>query len=240
MTTTPQGTSAISDDQIFHMTAFARGQLSGPDFEQWLLKQDGLQNALGDELHWSLLSAPYGDRDEVWRLRQLLGTALERLKTCECATVDDIAAISTWGDFDYAKFFGTFDKIIVYGVKKWWLYISKCRCCGSVWLVSSDSRIYDQFFIKRIDEATLSEARAGKWPKDFLTYEDVLSTGRKLCTPPRFCDPMAHGLQFTVEDLLAERPAITSLKIAHLLGLSEQHAAQLVEKVTTLGVDTIP
>lgn len=239
MTTTPQGTNA-SDDQIFHMTAFARGQLSGPDFEQWLFTQDGLLEVLGEELHWSLLSASYSDLDEVWSLRQLLGSALERLKNCECATVGDIAAISTWGDFDYAKFFGTFDRMVIYGVEKWWLYISRCRCCGSVWLVSADSRIYDQFFIKRIDEVTLSEAKAGRWPADFLTYEDVLSVGRKLCTPPRFSDPMAHGLQFTVEDLLAERPAMTSLEIAHLLGLSEPQAAQLAEKVTTFGVDAIP
>jgi hypothetical protein len=171
------------------------------------------------------------NREEVWNLRQSLIAHLDRSKQCECFATRDVAVIPMGGDLKFERVFETLERKADYGPDKWWLYIDKCRVCSSVWLIAQDDRIYDDFFFRRVDEAVLAKAVMGEWPQHFSTYESVLSAGRTLSSPPRFFDPMAGSLQWSVEDLLKERPAISIDEIANLLGLSINHAARLVRKV---------
>lgn len=226
----------MTDDQVSTLWAFARGDLPGQDLENWLFAQSGLEEVLGEELHWSLVSGNYSDRDEVWKLRHALARALNSTKQCECPAIRNVAAIPMGGDFYFEKVFEPLSQLIEYGSEKWWLYISKCRRCTTIWLIAQDDRIYDEFFLVRVDEATLDDAREGRWPQQFMTYEDVLATGRKLSNPPRFLDPMAGSLQWTVEDLLKERSSISAEEIANLLGVSIRHASTLMRKVQPLRV----
>ncbi|KRA81639.1 hypothetical protein [Altererythrobacter sp. Root672] len=221
----------MTDDQLSQLWAFSRGDLPARKFEEWLLAQNGLEEPIGEELHWALESGDYSNRDEVWKLRKSLALALGSQKECECPAIRDAAAIPMGGDFYFEKVFDTLDQLVEFGPEKWWLYISKCRCCATVWLIAQDDRIYDEFYFQRIDEAALADARLGHWPPQLQTYEDLLSTGRKLSNPPRFFDPMAGSLQWAVEDLLKERPTISTDEIGNLLGLSKEHAMALVGKV---------
>lgn len=142
---------------------------------------------------------------------------------CHCQSLDDLAAVPMGFDgFDEAVF-ATLDVVRRHGPDLWWLYLSLCSACGQHWLVAQDERIYDQYFLKRLDPATTNAVTAsGTWPDDFITYERVLALGRAMCVPPRFFDPLAYSLQWTVEDLRKERPAISPGEIAHLLGSQQR------------------
>ena len=220
----------MNQDQLAHLWAFARGDTVGTEFEKWFLAQDGLEGPLGKQLHWDLTSSSYADRDEVWRLRQSLARTLEPLKVCECPCIRDNSAIAMGGDFYFEKVFSTLDQVVEYGSEKWWLYISKCGSCGTIWLVAQDDCIYDEFFLKRITAEELAQSQTGKWPDQFQTYEQVLVMGRELSTPPRFLDPMAGSLQWAVEDLVRDRPSIEPAEVGNLLGVSNKHAAKLMRK----------
>ncbi len=221
----------MTDDELSRLWAFSRGDTPGADFERWFLAQEGLEGPLGEELHWELLAGDYADRDRVWSLRKSLGHVLDPLRQCECPTIRDVAAVPMGGDFYFEKVFETLDRILEYGPEKWWLHVSKCRQCATVWLIARDERIYDEFYLVRLGESALADAQSGKWPDHFQTYEAVLAIGRELTNPPRFLDPMARSLQWAVEDLLKERPAISAQEIAHLLGLSDANASALMRNV---------
>ncbi|NIJ20781.1 hypothetical protein FHS95_002473 [Sphingomonas naasensis] len=221
----------MNDAGLAMFWAFSRCDLAGPEFDRWFSSQPGLEAQLGADLYLDLLCGNYADREALWRLRRSLDPLLTPLRQCECPTLRDLAATPMGGDFHFEKIFESFERIVDFGPEKWWLHLSRCSRCATFWLIAQDERIYDEFFLHRIDETVASEARAGRWPRRFFTYEDVLATGRALSNPPRFLDPMAGSLQWTVEDLLGERPDITVEEIAHLLGLSAEHAAALLRRV---------
>lgn len=211
-----------------NLWAFARGDTAGPDFERWLFRQDGLEAALGSDLHWDLVSADYADREIVWDLRKAVRHYLEPLKACECPAIPNRAAIPMGGDYYFVTVWATLDDVLEYGPGKWWLYFSRCRACDTVWLIAQDGRFYDEFFFIRSDAEALAQARSGQWPEPFQTYESVLAIGRELSTPPTFLDP-STSLKSIVDDLLIERPDIAAADIAHLLGLSRAQADRLVD-----------
>ena len=220
----------MTEDQLSNLWAFARGETPGTVFEQWFFKQEELEGQLGEELHFELLSSPYGDREQVWKLRKSLMTALEPLRRCECPTIRDMSAIPMGGDFYFEKVFEPLEEVIRYGPERWWLYISRCGTCSTNWLVAQDERIYDEFFMKRLSDAEVERAKAGQWPEQFQSYGDVLSVGCATSNPPRFLDPMAASLIWTAEDLLRERSDIKTQEVARVLGLSDRHAERLVER----------
>jgi hypothetical protein len=219
----------MTEDQLDKLWAFTRGDTPAAEFEQWSYAQSGLEAALGEDLHWSLLSGDYANRDEVWKLRQRVADVLSPLKQCECPTIPDLGAVPMGAEFYFEKVFETLEQKLEFGPDKWWLYLSKCRCCQTVWLIAQDDRIHDDYFMVRSSDTELAEAQAGRWPQQFQTYEDVLATGRKLSNPPQFCDPMAGSLQWTAEDLLKERHNISAKEIGYLLGLSDKHASALLK-----------
>lgn len=173
-------------------------------------------------------------------LRRDLENTLKSYLICECPIIQNFAAIPMGGDFYSETVMSNFEPLADYGSEKWWLYVSKCKQCNTVWMIAQDDRIYDQFFFNRITDQELSDCLSGDWPSKFLTYGRVLACGRKLGNPPRFIDEFAYSLQWTVEDLLKERAAISTEEIAWLLGLSIQHAKSLVHNVKTYGADSLP
>jgi len=220
----------VTDEQHSWLWAFARGDAPGAEFERWFLDQEGLEAALGDELHWELQSGDYRDKDTVWLMRKALREALAAQASCECLATRDVTAVAMGSD-EARTVFETLDRVVTYGPEKWWLYLSKCRTCGTIWLIAQDERIYDEFYLARTDEAALTDALSGKWPDRFRTYESVLAIGRELNHPPQFLDPMSNALLATIEDLFEERPGISVREIGHLLGLTDEHAAALVNMV---------
>lgn len=219
----------VTDDQLSQLWAFVRGETAPKTFEQWIFDQADLEDPLG-ALHWELLSADYSDRDAVWHLRQALGSALDRYRLCGCPRVRDLSALDMGTDPFVQTVVATLDEVVGSQPETWWRYISRCRCCGTNWLVAQEERIYDAFFMLRVSDDVVDRAQAGEWPERFSTFEDVLSLGRQVSRPCRFLNAFDSGLIWTAEDLLLQRPAIQAAEIAHLLGLTEPHATALMRK----------
>lgn len=221
----------MTEEQTSRLWAFARGDIEPQAFESWFFEQEGIEAELGEELNLNLLSADYRDeRDAVPQLRKRLALHLEPIRRCECPKVKDMSAIPMGGDFHFERVFEPLVTKLEFGKAKWWLYISSCSICQTHWLVAQDDLIYDDFFMRRISSDEVDEAMAGRWPETFKTHESVLSFGRTVSRPPVFFDRYAASLIWTVEDLREERPEIVASEIGYLLGLSENHAAELVSK----------
>jgi len=218
----------MTEDQLSELWAFARGDRVALDFEKWFLSQNDLEGTLGEDLHWSLASANYGNRDEVWKLRKALAAKLEPTKQCECMSVRDLGVVPMGGDGLDERTFATLERIKEYGGKLWWLYISKCNVCREHWMIAQDERIYDNYYLKRLQPSEADDIlNGGGWPDDFITYERVLKLGRTLSQPWTFSDPRSPSLVWTADDLRNERPDITIEEIAYLLAISPAEAALL-------------
>lgn len=218
----------LTASQLEHFWAFVRGDLEPLTFERWFLGEQGMEEALGENLHWDLTCSDYRDASEVRRLRQLLKDLINNDSPCECRLLRDSDVVPMGGDGLDERFFATVERIADHGGRQWWLYLSRCNACEQHWLVAQEERIYDDFFIKRMSP---DEARTiltdGKWPDTFQTYEDVLAAGLKSSQAGRFFDPLAGSLVWTVEDLLEENPSITEARMSELLGISTAHVATL-------------
>lgn len=226
-----------ADQQLERLWAFVRGDEDPLEFEKWFLAEEGLEPVLGSELHWALTSSSYHDRETVWKLRRRLLDALSQFNVCECPTLRHLDHVPMGGEVDSdGKFrsdhvFETIKEIVKYGPTKWWLDIRRCQACLTNWLVAQEERIYDEWFMQRVDRATVENAEAGLWPDRFSSYEDVLSVGRELSSAGVFLDGNAASLQWTVEDLLGDRPDITAEEVGPLIGISPHHADRLMRKV---------
>jgi hypothetical protein len=166
---------------------------------------------------------------------------IQPTSACLCDTLPDFAVIPMGFDDLDIRVFATLDRLRDHGGDPWWLYLSRCSACRQHWMVAQEERVYDDYFLKRLDAETATGiVDKGIWPADFLTYEQVLTLGRTMSTPPRFHDAFAYSLQFTVEDLRKARPAITANEIAYLLGLTDRHARLLFWKVRLFGAAKLP
>jgi len=115
-----------------------------------------------------------------------------------------------------------------HGGDQWWLFVSTCTVCGQGWMIAQESRLYDNYYLRRISPAEMVQiADDACWPDDFLTFEKILRLGRTMSTPPRFLDPRSPGLVWTAEDLRRERPDISTEEIAYLLGVPVAQAKRL-------------
>ncbi len=219
----------MTEEQLSRLWAFARGDIAGLDFEKWFLGQDGLESPLGESLHWSLASASYSNRDEVWKLRHLLAQGLEPRKQCECPSIRDLAGIPMGGDGLDERVFATIENVLEHGGDLWWLRLSMCSVCGQNWMIAQEERIFDEYFLRRLgDEEARQISSEGRWPAEFLTYERVLKVGRILTQPCIFLDPLSPSLVWTAQDLRKERPDISAEEIAHLLGVTPKNVARLL------------
>lgn len=233
----------MNASQRLELWRFARGDADIPAFEQWLYAQQGLEGALGEVLYMSLISCQFSDKDAVWQARNALRELLTLDETCECRSIRDLASIPMGGEeladgrFYFEKLFDSLNEIASYGPDKWWLSIYRCNQCDQNWMAAQEERIYDEFLFQRISASQAQQVLQGEWPDTFWTYEKTLAAARKFSEAPQFFDPMAYSLQFTVDDLLKDRPGITESEIANLLGLSARHCARLVKRVRQSGTD---
>ena len=220
----------MDNRQLAKLWAFSRGDATIADFEQWLYEQDGLEAALGSDLHWALISANYNLKDELWALRKAVSAALKPLSACECLSLRDLAVVPMGCDGLDERVFATVKPVCDHGGPQWWLYLSKCTSCGQDWMVAQEDRIYDDYFLRRIDKTLAGQiVAANEWPSEFMTYEAVLKLGRKLSQPCSFIEALSSALVSTAADLRKERPGITVEEIAYLIGVEPTHAVRLLE-----------
>jgi hypothetical protein len=133
------------------------------------------------------------------------------------------------------RVFASLDQVQAHGGDQWWLYISICTKCGQNWMIAQDDRIYDNFYLRRLDPATVNAIQGRRqWPAEFMTYERVLSFGRTMSKPWTFLDPRSPALVWTAEDLRRERPDISVEEIAYLLGIPGRDAERLFRKPTLI------
>jgi hypothetical protein len=127
--------------------------------------------------------------------------------------------------------FSTIERVCNHGGDLWWLYMSRCCACGQNWMIAQEERIYDDYYLRRLDaaqaEGILSERR---WPDEFITYERVLRIGRTLGRACTYFDPLSPALVDTANDLRKARPGINVLEIADLLGIPPGNAALLLTR----------
>jgi hypothetical protein len=148
---------------------------------------------------------------------------------CCCASLQDLSAVPMGGDGLDERVFATLEIVSNHGGDLWWLYLSKCSACGQHWMVAQEERIFDEYFLRRLEESAAARIAAeGQWPAEFLTYEAVLKIGRSFGQPCIFFEALSPSLVATVHDLRKERPDITLREIADLVGVSRIHAALLL------------
>jgi hypothetical protein len=147
---------------------------------------------------------------------------------CRCASLADLAVVPMGGDGLDERIFATLENVRDHGGALWWLYLSKCGACGQHWMIAQEERIFDDYYLRRLDAAQAREiVSGGRWPEEFVTYERVLRIGRALSRPWIYLDDLSPALIATVQDLRKARPEITLNEIAHLLGVAPGHAARL-------------
>lgn len=148
---------------------------------------------------------------------------------CLCASLSDLAVVRMGWDGLDDRVFVTIEKICDHGGDQWWLHLERCRACGQHWMVAQEERIYDDYYLRRLDQTAARKITDAQiWPDEFITYERVLKIGRALSSPCAFADSLSSALVCTVQDLRRERPDISILEIAHLLGIPPGCAAQLL------------
>ncbi|UDF05486.1 hypothetical protein [Asticcacaulis sp. AND118] len=215
---------------------FVRCDTTTTDFEAWVYAYEAtLLTELGVDLHLALLEMNYADRNQVERMRERLEGLLRPALACECEAVADEDVIPMGMERRDERFFATVDEAARHGGKAWWLWLGKCKACGDHWLIAQEERIYDDYFVDRLSDEDAAHILADKqWPAKYLTYEDVLRTGRVRSKPCRFVDRMANSLVWTVQELRRDRPEIDEREMADLLGIDALHAKELLKKSNTL------
>ena len=148
---------------------------------------------------------------------------------CCCRSLPNLAVVPMGGEGQDERVFARLDQIRDHGGDLWWLYLSRCGACGQHWLVAQDDRIYDNYYLQRLDPAEARGITEGeRWPDVFISYERVLRFGRTLSQAWTILDPMSPSLVWTAEDLRRERPDITVDEIAYLLAIETKAAARLL------------
>jgi hypothetical protein len=132
------------------------------------------------------------------------------------------------GDDQDERIFATVEYLRSHSGDQWWLHSGACRICSQGWLIAQDTRIHDNYCLKRLSTEELNGILLeDEWPQDFLTFEQVLRAERDAGLTCRFSDPLSPSLKWTVEDLRRERSDITNDEIAYLLAIPSQNVAAL-------------
>ena len=230
----------LTEDQRQILWKFVRGDVSANDFEDWLYNEAALETAFEDEAYLTLIGCNFRSKEDTFTLKASIRSALEAGENCHCSAVRDQDNIEMGGDWFFEKFFATLTKLASPPTNQWWLYISRCNACSTNWLVAQEERIHDEFYVERISDHAVQQAKAGTWPDRFQTYADVLDMGVKLgVSKARFLEPMSGALQVTVEELLQTVPKINAEEIGLKLGIEPQHAQLLIDKIKKDGADLL-
>ena len=222
----------FTDEELDWLWSFARGD-DPADFEKWYYCQDQLETKLGEHLYLELLSADFASRRGLWPLREQVKSAVAGQSRCECRKIPDYSAIPMGFDRLDESFFSTLERVRHYGEPRWWLDWYGCGKCGTQWLIATDSRHYDDYFLRRLNKPECDRIRQGDWPETFATYEEVLALGKDVSTPPVWTNTRNGSLVWTVADMIAARPGITDSEMAHLMGIPLEDIAVLRSKVSS-------
>lgn len=167
------------------------------------------------------------------RYAKAMSDQASKIENCYCESLPDLAVVPMGGEGLDERVFASLDRVQKHGGDRWWLYVSLCNKCGQNWMIAQDERIYDNFYLRRVDPTIVRAIEVrGKWPDEFLTYERVLSLGRMNSKPWVFFDPRSPALVLTAADLQRERPDISVEEVAHLLAIPVSDATRLFQKPT--------
>lgn len=150
-------------------------------------------------------------------------------KDCCCRALADFAIVPMGGIGLDELVFASFKERARHGGEQWWLSVSTCLACRQDWMIASDERIYDNYYLRRLPPASLTEiTEFDWWPDEFLTFEKLMMLGKATGRYWRFVESRSPALIASAEDLRRERPEITIEEIANLLAIPNDQATDLL------------
>ena len=153
---------------------------------------------------------------------------------CECATLGEFAVVGM-GDSEGRdeRVLATIGRVVDHGGDQWWLYASRCSVCAQNWMIAQDERIHDNYYLRRLSSDQMRTiVEQGKWPPQFLRFEDVIKLGPDNNQVAHFIDP--NDLTDTVKELIEARDELTPASVAYLFCLSERRAAKLIKRANKM------
>lgn len=155
---------------------------------------------------------------------------MESDQGCCCSSLDDLVIVGMGHPDDLdRRILATLESVQDHGGEQWWLYAATCTRCGQHWMIAQESRIHDNYCLRRISgEDMQAICSRGIWPDDFLRFEQVLRLEAEAGHIARFLNPREAVLVDTANDLRRERPEISVAEIAFVLALSIGEAKRLL------------
>jgi len=155
---------------------------------------------------------------------------MDRTEYCGCSELNDVVVVGMGhpGDLD-GRILATLDPVRDHGGDAWWLHASTCSRCGQHWMIAQESRIHDNYCLRRLSAAEMGAiVEQSHWPVDFLRFEQVLRLEREAGQTAHFLDPRSPALVDTAKDLRRPRPDISIEDIAHVLAIPVGNARRLL------------
>ena len=216
---------------------FVRGDMPVAHFERWAYENSAIEDMLGADLYFELISTPFSSPEAVELITRRLREFAEGIDVspCRCQRVANVAVIDMG---DHEDIFRSFESISKRGEPYWWLSAYSCSECGQAWLVAQEERQNDVFCLRRLSAEECDRVlQQNQWPADFDRYESLLSLGCDAGRSVRFVDPLNSSIRFTVVDLAREHPGIGVSELAALLNIERPLAEELaLRAVDTTGV----
>ncbi|MCK0094343.1 hypothetical protein MWU60_02070 [Yoonia sp. F2084L] len=156
-----------------HLWKFARGEAELQLFEAWLYSDEELESVVDGHVYLRLISCDFSDPEAVRQCRKELWSNLAVNKQCECESARNFDTIRVFrsdlrrDDFvhwNYDQFVATQDTSFKPSDELDWRYISRCKVCGTNWLVNHPPRNFDGNSIERVSDQLVEDAKNGAWP----------------------------------------------------------------------------
>jgi hypothetical protein len=151
---------------------------------------------------------------------------------CRCGELQDVFDIGMGQEEDVFK---TFDRKAEFGEECWWLSLFSCSSCKQNWLVASEQRIYDVWFLKRLESPVAKNiTHRGQWPNSFRSYAELLKLANERGHNVRYLEPLESlELYWTIVDLALAKPGISSSELAELLPIDRSMVREIGNKAVT-------
>lgn len=219
-----------SDPTLEIIWQFVRGDMAPAEFEKWVYAAPELEGRLGHDLYLDAISLDYSRKKAVYEIRTSLKSYARNASNlrCECVTLRDLTDVGMGEGDDIVL--RTLELRARRGAPLWWLSGYQCIECDQWWLVASESRQNDVYFLKRLSlEQGQQILEKQQWPKDFDSFEHLLRLGAQRGHRWSFVDPLDSSLVWTTIDLARERPGINVSELAKLLNLDLPVAEQIAK-----------
>jgi hypothetical protein len=208
-----------ADDQMLQMLVrFARGDIDTPTFEKWLYKFENLEKFLGVDIYLELISADFRDPFAVSDVKELIWNFYdaEISVSCGCNRLGDLSFI---GMGEEEAIFLTLERQKDFGDDRWWLSLFECRECNQTWLVACEQRIYDVYFLRRLNKVdSIRIVSEEYWPDYFKSYSDLLRQAVEFGCCVRYFDPLnSLEIYWTIVDIALAKPGVAISELSELL-----------------------